>query len=386
MKSSIFKTAIFTLLIFVGEFSFASSLVCRQFYRSPLAEIKYLINTRDLLSFVERGNPPRAGIDKVWSSRAALTEILSLRGPLGPLGPVGELGPIGDNTWNPSFWWTRFVRSNFWSSWWTQAVPLKAWTASSNELAAKVGPLSKLGPLGELGPLAKDWGEGAYSILGTRGILGPLGPLGALGLMGALQTIGLKGPDERGNYYYKGKIIKSVNVDWGDGTRKFEIIEKYTSKEAQRRSDDGSLENSYLVDASMSAYEGVHSYHSFSDREKMVSVLVVPDTGVMANGLGMLTPTNFAIEVRDKSGNLIGISDTSLQSNFVQFAVPKDGEYVVKIKRQGFSMFPLGYRLVSVGAGAELFQTFPRILEASSDIDLATQIEDYIKKISQTKN
>lgn len=371
MKNSIFKTAILYILLLVGEFSFASNLACKQFYRPALTEIKYLINTRDLLSFVDRGNAPRKGIDRFWSTRATLSEVLSLRGPLGPWGPVGELGPIGDNTWNPSFWWTKFVRSN-------------TWTASSKKLAAKVGPLSKWGSLGDLGPLAKDWGEGAYSILGTRGILGPLGPLGALGLMGALQTVGLKGPDERGNYYYNGKIIKSVNIDWAEGIREFEIVEKYTSKEAQRRSKDGSLENSYLVDASMSAYEGTHSYRSRSDREKMVSVLVVPDAGMMATGLGMLVPTNFTVEVRDKGGKLIGISDMSLQANFVQFAVPKDGEYVVTVKRQGISMFPLGYRLISVGAGAEFFQTFPRILEANAEINLAVQIEDYLKKLSAT--
>lgn len=371
MKNSIFKTALLYILLLLGEISFASNLACKQFYRPALTEIKYLINTRDLLSFLDRGNAPRKGIDRFWSTRAALSEILSLRGPLGPLGPVGELGPIGDNTWNPSFWWTKFVRSN-------------TWTASSKKLAAKVGPLSKWGSLGDLGPLAKDWGEGAYSILGTRGILGPLGPLGALGLMGALQTVGLKGPDERGNYYYNGKIIKSVHIGWADGTREFEIVEKYTSKEAQRRSKDGSLENSYLVDASMSAYEGTHSYRSKSDREKMVSVLVVPDAGVMATGLGMLVPTNFTVEIRDRGGNLIGISDMSLQANFVQFAVPKDGEYVVTVKRQGISMFPLGYRLISVGAGAEFFQTFPRILDANTEINLAVQIEDYLKKLSST--
>ncbi|GEM_PF-2987526 len=371
MKNSIFKTALLYILLLVGEFSFASHLACKQFYRPALTEIKYLINTRDLLSFVDRGNAPRKGIDRFWSTRAALSEILSIRGPLGPWGPVGELGPIGDNTWNPSSWWTKFVRSN-------------TWTASSKKLAANVGPLSKWGSLGDLGPLAKDWGEGAYSILGTRGILGPLGPLGALGLMGALQTVGLKGPDERGNYYYNGKIIKSVHIGWADGTREFEIVEKYTSKEAQRRSKDGSLENSYLVDASMSAYEGTHSYRSKSDREKMVSVLVVPDAGVMATGLGMLVPTNFTVEIRDRGGNLIGISDMSLQANFVQFAVPKDGEYVVTVKRQGISMFPLGYRLISVGAGAEFFQTFPRILDANTEINLAVQIEDYLKKLSST--
>lgn len=371
MKNSIFKTSLLIILLFVGEFSFANNLACKQFYRPALTEIKYLINTRDLLSFVDRGHAPRQGVNKFWSSRAALTEILSLRGPLGPYGPVGELGPIGDNTWNPSFWWTRFVRSN-------------VWTASSSKLAAKVGPLSKWGSLGDLGPLAKDWGEGAYSILGTRGILGPLGPLGALGLMGALQTVGLKGPDERGNYYYNGKIIKSVNIDWADGIREFEIVEKYTSKEAQRRSQNGSLENSYLVDASMAVYEGSHSYRSKSNREKMVSVLVVPDAGVMATGLGMLVPTNFTVEVRDGGGKVVGISDMSLQANFVQFAVPKDGEYVVTVKRQGVSMAPLGYRLISVGAGAEFFQTFPRILDANTEVNLASQIEDYLKKLSAT--
>tara|TARA_B110001454_G_C12723186_1_gene435816 strand:+ start:1806 stop:2936 length:1131 start_codon:yes stop_codon:yes gene_type:complete len=368
MKNSILKTAVLSLLLMVSEVSFAGNLACRQVYRPALTEIQYLMNTKDLVSFVERGNAPRQGIDKIWSSRAVLQELLSLRGPLGPLGPVGELGPIGDNTWNPSFWWTQFVRSN-------------VWRLSAGKLSTKAGPLSKYGSLSDIGPLAKDWGEGAYSILGTRGILGPLGPLGALGLMGALQTVGLKGPDENGNYRYKGRIIKSVNIEWTDGVREFEIMEKYTSKEAQRRSRDGSLENSYMVDASMSAFESKQSYKSKSDREKLVSVLVVPDAGAMVNMFGMPLPTNFSIEVRDKSGNLIGISDMSLQANFVQFAVPKNGEYEVIIKRQGFSALPLGYRLISVGAGAELFEMFPHIIDANTAINLHAQIEDYLKEL-----
>ncbi len=375
MKNSILKTAVLSLLLLVGDVSFAGNLACRQFYRPALTEIQYLINTRDLLSYVERGNAPRQGVDKIWSSRAALSEILSLRGPLGPLGPVGELGAIGDKTWNPSFWWTQFVRSN-------------VWTVYANKMSVNVskmkkyGPLSNEGSLGDLGPLAKDWGEGAYSILGTRGILGPLGPLGALGMMGALQTVGLKGPDENGNYRYKGKIIKSVNIEWADGVREFEIMEKYTSKEAQRRSRNGSLENSFMVDSSMSPFELTQSYKSKSDREKLVSVLVVPDAGAMLNMFGAALPTNFSIEVRDKKGNLIGSSDMSFQANFVQFAVPKNGEYEVVIKRQGFSMLPLGYRLISVGAGAELFEVFPHILGANAVISLNTQIEDYLKKLS----
>lgn len=375
MKNSILKTAVLSLLLLVGEVSFAGNLACRQFYRPALTEIQYLINTRDLLSFVERGNAPRQGISKIWSSRAALAEVLSLRGPLGPYGPVGELGAIGDNTWNPSFWWTQFVRSN-------------AWTVYANKMSVNVskmkeyGPLSKYGSLSDIGPLANDWGEGAYSILGTRGILGPLGPLGALGMMGALQTVGLKGPDENGNYRYKGKIIKSVSIEWADGVREFEIMEKYTSKEAQRRSRNGSLENSYMVDSSMSPFESTQSYKSKSDREKLVSVLVVPDAGAMLNMFGLPMPTNFSIEVRDKKGNLIGSSDMSYQANFVQFAVPKNGEYEVVIKRQGVSMLPLGYRLISVGAGAELFEMFPHILGANAVISLSSQLEDYLKKLS----
>lgn len=368
MRHFIFKTVVVSVLLFVGEMSFANQIACRQFYRPVLTESKFLINTQDLLSFVERGNAPRQGISKIWSSRVALSEVLSLRGPLGPLGPVGELGPIGDNTWNPSFWWTQIIRSNIWNVY-------------SNKMIAKAGPLSRWGSLGDLGPLAKDWGEGAYSILGTRGILGPLGPLGALGLMGALQTIGLKGPDEQGNYYYKGKVIKSVHIDWADGGHEFEIMEKYTSQEARRRSRNGTLENSFMVDASLAPYETQHTYHSKSDQEKLVSVLVVPDAGVMTSGFGMPLPTNFSIEVRDKKGNLIGSSDMSFQANFVQFVVPRHGEYDVIVKRQGYSLLPLGYRLISVGAGAELFETFPRILEANTMIDLNSQIESYLKNL-----
>lgn len=364
----------FVVILFLfSQSAFAVVSQCRQFYRDSLKEIHYVINTEELISFTERGGAPRQGISPVWSSRSVLSEVLSLRGVLGIFSAVSEMGPIGDNTWNPSTWWTKVFSA-------------PAWKLAGKKIDPKNDPLGKDGVLSDISALAKDWGEGAYSILGTRGILGPLGPLGALSLMGALQTRGLEGPDANGNYSYKGRIVKSIDMKWADGSKhEFEIVEKYTSEEANRRSKNGSLENSYLVDASLSPLENSRSYRSKSDREKLVSVLVVPDIQPVISTWGLPMQNNLAIEVHDKNGNLIGKSSLTGHANFVQFAVPKDGEYVVSVRRMGHSWVPVGYRLISVGANAELFDVFPNILQANSQINVNAQFQDYLKRLEKRK-
>ncbi len=306
-----------------------------------------IINTEGLLNHTANGNAPRAGVHPYWSSYRALRAILSLRGPLGPKGPLGEKGALGDQPQNPMYWWSKWLERD-------------VWAYASHDWFEENGPHSAKGPFGDQGPVSQDWGEGAYSILGTTGPLGELGALGSAGILGAVQSTGkIKGPDENGAYHDResGAVVRELRVPFKDGYRMLRTVERYKESYALDLSKRNELDTTFWTQGQFDFFDVERSFTVTSDRDEVLSLLVVPEAGLMVNILGLPQRLNFDIEAQTLAGEKIIDSIRLHHANFVQLKLPHGESVKIIVRRQGVSTRPQGYRLFVIGAPFNLYET-----------------------------
>ena len=333
----------------------------------PSLEVpRALMTTRQLLDHTANGGSPRRGIDPHWSSYKSLTKTLSLRGPFGPVGPLSERGPVGERKWNPSYWLQKKAEEESWNY-----MPDADSDIFGND-----------GPLGDHGPLAKDWGEGAYSVFGTTGPLGPLGLLGPLGAIGGARLLkNVRGPDRLGEYRERstGKIVRTLRVPFGACEREFDLFEFYHWDHARKLSREGALDTSFATDDTLELFDVEQVFRIKAPRTQIVTVMITPERGIMRNVLGIYQKLNFDLEVSDVNGKLLASSIQLHHVNFVQIAVPSGTQLQIKVKRQGLSARPQAFRLLVVGANAELFEHFADYSK-ESEIDPFSQLDEMTRE------
>lgn len=86
-------------------------------------------------------------------------------------------------------------------------------------------------------------GLGLWSALGTIGPLGPLGVLGPLGPLGNFIA------DLNGNYWFNGRIVTNVTIDYdGTNNRTYPLYEVYSDTYVQNKV----LDTSFMVQGYLS--------------------------------------------------------------------------------------------------------------------------------------
>jgi hypothetical protein len=282
------------------------------------------MNSRALVEYTSRGGRPMQDVASFWSTKPVLQSVLSLNGPLGNKGPLSpEIGVFGADPSHPSYWVNEFM-NHPWTQDWLKLM--RAWSPVANPF----------GPLNQYGPLFVNFHEGVYNVLGTAGFLGPL-VLGPDGPLGGLQTVGLKGPDENGNYHdSSGRVVDvvSVDVDFSGNKRNYRIF-KYLNKDyASRISASGKgLDTSFAFDDQLRIGENSKSFDIVSPDEQLVSFLVVPFNQMTGRGRA----NNFNLTVSDASGVVLLESKEMDLVNFVQLKVSKGARLKVTVSRPDLS-------------------------------------------------
>lgn len=356
-------------VLFVLQTGHADS-TCEQRLSAAIHPPLAVMNTEKLLTWTTQGNPSRAGIDAIWSSYKVLNRVFGFKGPLGPSGPLSNLGSIGDRPYNPWFWWSR-------------ALERDIWAYAPDHIFSDSGPLSPNGILSDKGPLARDWGEGSYAILGTRGPLGPLGPLGPIGPMGALGSLGYRGPNPEGDYFHPdtGIRVKEIVVHIEGKEHRLGLMERYTFNQAYKKSQTFDLDTSFMTDGQLGPFEMSKELQVKASFPQLISIMIVPEKGLMLNSVGMPQKMNFSLEVLNEKSAKIIESDRPFHINFVQLAVPQEQILRIRVKRQGVSVRPQHFRLIVMSAAASLFRYFPDISQGDHLIEPYEEFEKWLEQI-----
>lgn len=251
-------------------------------------------------------------------------------GPLGAYGPLGVVGPLGSNLWNPS----RYMDL------------VGNWEGWAKQLTQKGGPLSEKGPLGPDGPL----GDAYTSLLprplaagGPYTALGPIGPLGALGPLGPLGPMGAHGfkRDGLGRYINtQGVVQRTVDVKWGEGSRRYELVERYPGDTAAQLDDN---DTSFLAEGAIDARGEADRYRMTSAEAQYVTLVVVPEAQL----------DDFDLEVLDGRGKRVAVSDSRGLVDFVQLRAAAGEKLEARVTRRAHAhLLRATYRLVVVGSTA----------------------------------
>lgn len=259
-------------------------------------------------------------------------------GPLGAYGPLGLLGPLGSNAWNAG----RYMDL------------VGNWEGWARQLTQHGGPLSEQGPLGPTGPLGASYTTTMPKIsdfaahLAAGGLwtaLGPVGPLGALGPLGPLGPLGAHGykRDALGRYVDRqGRVQRAVEVKWGAGARRYELVERYPGDTAAQLDDN---DTSFLAEGAIDAADEADRYPMTSAEAQYVTLVVVPEAQL----------DDFDLEVLDGHGKRLARSDSRGLVDFVQLRAQAGEQLTARVTRRAHG-HPLRatYRLVVVGATGQL--------------------------------
>lgn len=259
-------------------------------------------------------------------------------GPLGAYGPLGVLGPIGSNAWNPSKYMDL---AGHWDGW-------------AQQLTRKGGPLSEAGPLGPTGPLGTSYTTLMPRVsdfaahLAAGGLwtaLGPVGPLGALGPLGPLGPLGAHGfkRDGLGRYVDEAGVVqRGVDVKWGEGTRRYPLVERYPGDTASQLDDN---DTSFMAEGAIDGRDEADRYPMTSAEAQYVTLVVVPEKRL----------DDFDLEVLDGRGKRLARSDSRGLVDFVQLRAGAGEKLEARVTRRGH-LQPLraSYRLVVVGSTRHL--------------------------------
>lgn len=251
----------------------------------------------------------------LWPLVQALAQALTPDGTLGSRGPLSSRGPVGNHAWNPSELFRAFGD----------------WRAMSLELMGLGGPGSSFGSLGPfgadgawaksmlplLGPIASQLQAGGiFGVLGPDGPLGPKGPLGYLGRVGGHGFA----QDASGNFISKQGIERKTQVEYLGEKRTMNLVELYRESDAAKvKNQDASWVIDGLVD------KGDDDGDSFKFHVKkgdLLTLTVVPER------VGDV----FTLELFDKKGRLVAVSDSDRFVNFVQAKAPVGGELTARVK------------------------------------------------------
>ena len=268
---------------------------------------------------------------------AALLGAASCLGPAGPLGaygPLGTLGPLGSNAWNAS----RYLDL------------VGGWQGWADQLTRHGGPLSGQGPLGPQGPLGTSYTTVMPKVsdfaahLAAGGLwtaLGPVGPLGALGPLGPLGPLGAHGfkRDGLGRYVDgEGRVQRQVQVPWGAGHRRYELVERYPGDTASQLDDN---DTSFLAEGALDGQAEVDRYPLTSREAQYVTFTLVPEKQL----------DDFDLEVVDARGERIARSDSRGLIDFVQLRARAGERLEVRVSRRAHAhVLRATYRLVVVGS------------------------------------